>query len=274
MNKINSLNQIINNTSNNLLKILPSLILALIILIIGLIIIKIINKYSKQFIVKKAKDPLIGDFILSFISFILTVLLLVICLGVLGFDNFTNKILAGAGITTFVIGFALKDIGENFLAGILMAFQRPFKIGDLIQIVNIKGHVIQMSLRSTIIKTPDGKDVFIPNATILNNALENFTIDHLMRDEFFVNINFDKNAEKAIQIIEEVLNENKFILKIPAHSVNFDRVEKNILFIKITYWYKTDLTEITGSKIKSNTILKVFTTLEKNGFILPKDSII
>jgi small-conductance mechanosensitive channel len=51
--------------------------------------------------------------------------LLVICLGIIGFDDVTNKILAGAGLTTFIIGFALKDIGENFL-GILMAFQRPF----------------------------------------------------------------------------------------------------------------------------------------------------
>jgi small-conductance mechanosensitive channel len=54
--------------------------------------------------------------------------LLVICLGIIGFDDVTNKILAGAGLTTFIIGFALKDIGENFLAGILMAFQRPSEL--------------------------------------------------------------------------------------------------------------------------------------------------
>jgi small-conductance mechanosensitive channel len=69
--------------------------------------------------------------------------LLVICLGIIGFDDVTNKILAGAGLTTFIIGFALKDIGENFLAGILMAFQRPFRIGDLIQIDNIKDELLK-----------------------------------------------------------------------------------------------------------------------------------
>lgn len=88
-------------------------------------------------------------FILSIISLLLTIILFAICLGVLGFDDVTNKILAAAGLTTFIIGFALKDIGENFLTEILMVFQRPFRIGDLIQIDNIKRRVNEMNLRST-----------------------------------------------------------------------------------------------------------------------------
>jgi small conductance mechanosensitive channel len=122
---------------------------SLVVLVLGLLIIKMINKYATKFVVSKSNGPLIADFILSIISLLLTIILFAICLGVLGFDDVTNKILAAAGLTTFIIGFALKDIGENFLAGILMAFQRPFGIGDLIQIDNIKRRVNEMNLRST-----------------------------------------------------------------------------------------------------------------------------
>ncbi|HAZ24509.1 MAG TPA: mechanosensitive ion channel protein MscS, partial [Algoriphagus sp.] len=99
-----------------------------------------------------------------------------------------SGLLAGAGITAFVIGFALKDIGENFLAGILLAFKRPFKVGDTVDINGIRGVVLNLNLRDTQIKTPDGKDVFIPNATIIKNPLVNFTIDGFLRYDFIVGL--------------------------------------------------------------------------------------
>jgi small-conductance mechanosensitive channel len=94
-----------------------------------------------------------------------------------GLTGVVSGLLAGAGISAFIIGFALKDIGENFLAGILLAFKRPFRVGDLVDIGGIRGTVLILNLRDTQIKTPDGKDVFIPNANIIKNPLVNFTID-------------------------------------------------------------------------------------------------
>ena len=114
----------------------------------------------------------------------------------MGYGNITDKILAGTALTTFIVGFALKDIGENFLAGILMAFRRPFRIGDLIEVQGMRGRVKKMSLRETNIKTLDGKDVFIPNSIILKNPLENFTYNQLLRSEFFINVDYSEDLEK------------------------------------------------------------------------------
>lgn len=247
----------------------PTILFSILLFIIGLLIIKLINKYAKRIIVLKANDPLIADFLLSIISLILTVVLFVICLGILGFDDVTNKILAGAGLTTFIIGFALKDIGENFLAGILMAFQRPFRIGDLIQIDNIKGRVIEMSLRSTTLKTLDGIDAYIPNATILKNTLENFTIDQLMRNNFIINVTHDENIDKAIQSINKILNENEFVLKIPAHDVIVEKIENDIVSIGIYYWYRTDEIKAPAGQLKSDLQLNIYKMLKTKDFNLP-----
>jgi small-conductance mechanosensitive channel len=252
---------------------LPTIIFSIIIFIIGLLIIKLINKYAKKIIVAKANDPLVADFILSIISLALTVILFVICLGILGFDDVTNKVLAAAGLSTFIIGFALKDIGENFLAGILMAFQRPFRIGDLIQIDNVKGRVIEMSLRSTTIKTLDGIDAYIPNASILKNNLENFTIDELMRNDFILSVSHDDRIDEAFDMIDAILKENEFVLNIPTHAVLVDKIENDIVNIGIYYWYRTDEVKAPGAKLKSDLQLIIYKKLKASGFNLPTTTV-
>lgn len=257
----------------NLIDRLPTILFAVVVFILGLLILKLINKYARKIIVTKANDPLIADFILSIISLVLTIILFVVCLGILGFDDVTNKILAGAGLTTFIIGFALKDIGENFLAGILMAFQRPFRIGDLIQIDNIKGRVIEMNLRSTTLKTPDGIDAYIPNGSILKNNLENFTIDQLMRNDFIIGVAHDERIEQALQLIESTLLENEFVLKNPTHSVIVEKIENDIVFIGVFYWYRTDEIKAPGGKLKSDLQLNIYKKLKSGGFNLPTTTI-
>lgn len=146
------LNDILVKSWNNFLETLPALVLAILVGVVGVFIIKHVSKLVRNFIVGKSKDTLVIDFLVNIISIILGIFLVVICLSIIGWGSITNKILAGAGITTFVVGFALKDIGENFLAGIIMAFRRPFHEGDLIEVTGIKGKVQKMSLRETAVK--------------------------------------------------------------------------------------------------------------------------
>lgn len=257
----------------NLVANLPKVILSIVIFIIGLFIIKLINKYAKRVVISKSNDPLIADFILSVISLILTILLFVIALGILGFDNVTNNILAGAGLTTFIIGFALKDIGENFIAGILMAFQRPFRIGDLIEIEGIKGRVVEMRLRSTTLKTVDGIDAYIPNGSILKNNLKNYTIDELMRNSFFINIVHDERINEAIKLINLSVNNNDFVLKSPMYTVLVDSIENDTINIVVNFWYRTDEIKAPGGKLKSDLLLEIYGILKSKRFTLPTTTV-
>src|SRR6218665_213062 len=106
----------------------PLILFSLILMTLGFFAIKKLKKIAFNYIDKKSEDSLASDFLVNLIAFVLTVILIIICLSILGWGHVTDRILAGAGITTFIVGFALKDIGENFLAGILMAFRRPFKV--------------------------------------------------------------------------------------------------------------------------------------------------
>src|SRR5207253_2262051 len=146
---------------------------------------------------RRARDPLLIPFITKSARWVLTLGGLMFALQIMGFDNLAGSIIAGAGISAFVIGFALKDIGENFLAGVILAFNRPFHIGDVVNIDSRTGEVQALNLRTTHIRTFDGNDVFIPNSMLIKNTLTNITATGFSRVDFTIGIDYYDNIDRA-----------------------------------------------------------------------------
>jgi len=247
-----------------------SLLIGTIILIFFIYLSRWIRNLVSNRLSKKTDDRLLADFISAAIRSLVMIFGLALLLRFLGLTGVVNSILAGAGITAFIIGFALKDIGENFLAGILLAFKRPFKIGDMVEINGISGKVLALNLRDTQVKTIDGKDVFIPNASIIKNPMINFTIDGYLSYNFTVGLDYGSNYAAAMQLIVELIQTIPGVLdgdKIP--TVYVTQLATSTLNVKVTYWVNTYNHEQTDAKIHSNAILKVLTGLEQAGFNLP-----
>jgi small-conductance mechanosensitive channel len=238
----------------------------------GFLTANFIKRRIKNRISKKSPNPITATFISQIISFVLKTIIVLITLYLLGLDSFTNKILAGAGLLTFVIGFALKDIGENFLAGIILAFKSPFKLDDLIEVNNIEGFVKDINIRETQIKTPDGKDVFLPNSIILKNPLFNYTIDGFLRYEFMIGIAYENNPTEAIKLILETVNKVEGVLigdKKPAIMIN--ELATNTINIRVMFWVDTFKTtrRSVHHGIRSKVMNDVVVALIAKGFTLP-----
>lgn len=256
---------------NYFLKILPSIALSIIVGLIGILIIRYSSKIAFKIIDKKSSDPLVSDFLVKIISLVLFILLIIICLTILGWGQITADILTGAGIGTFVLGFALKDIGENFLSGISMAFSRPFEIGDIIEINDIKGKVVSMSLRETIIKGLDGRNVFIPNGTMVTEALQNYTVDHVIRDEFEIGLDYSDDIQNIILLIEGILKEFDQVLTDPEPLIFIEELSASTVNLKIEYWISIKNNIDTDKKLRSNIMLKTFQTILAKGYKLPNN---
>lgn len=252
---------------------LPTILIALVILTIGFLI----ARGLKNLILKKIKprltNTLSADFIAQVTSIIIRLIVIVMALNLLGFKNFTTQILAGAGILTFVLGFAFKDIGENFLAGIILAFKSPFRLKDLIESGNVLGYVQELNLRETLVKTPDGKDVFIPNGQILKNPLINYTIDGFLRYEFIIGLDYNSNLAEGIKIISDSVSEVDDVLntKNKKTTVLIDELTASTVNFKILFWIDTfkSTSRTYHNNIKSAVIDKVVENLLKKGFYLP-----
>jgi small-conductance mechanosensitive channel len=251
-----------------------SLVIALILLLAFIFIAKWIKKLVNKKLGNKLEDTLLVNFISVSVRTIIMIFGIIIVMRFLGLTGVVGGLLAGAGITAFIIGFALKDIGENFLAGILLAFKRPFKVGDIVDINGLRGKVLTLNLRDTQIKSFDGKDIFVPNASIIKNALINFTIDGFLAYNFVVGLDYGSDYSRAIALMKESITQVKGVLGPPkVPTVVITELTASTLNVTVTFWVDTYDREISDVQVKSNAILKVLTDLEKAGFNMPGDII-
>ena len=230
----------------------------------------ILQKFLKKRLLVRMDDPLLANFLSVVFRLIIILLGFLLVFRIIGLTGLVSGLLAGAGITAFVIGFALKDIGENFLAGILLAFKRPFRVGDIVDINEMGGVVLTLNLRDTQIKTSDGKDVFIPNATIIKNPLVNFTIDGYLRYDFIVGLDYgsDYQAARAL-ILEAIQKVPGVLLDTKTPMVWVSDLAESTLNLQVTFWVDTFDRKIADLEVKSQAIIQVLTTLEKAGYNLP-----
>lgn len=244
----------------------------LLFLIIGFIISSYIQRRVRLRLMKKSPNRITAHFTSQIVGFVLKSVVIFSTLYLLELSSFTNKLLAGAGLLTFVIGFALKDIGENFLAGIILAFKSPFRLDDLIEVDGIMGHVKDISIRETLIKTPDGKDVFLPNAIILKNPLFNYTLDGFLRYGFMVGIAYENNPTEAIKLILETVNNVDGVLKGDKKpTVTIHELATNSININIQFWVDTfkSTRRSVHNTIRSQVMSDIVAALTSNGYSLP-----
>ena len=174
----------INNVWMVSLDFLPKILGALLVLVIAIWVGRKLSKTLVALLVKTSLPGIHKGFFRNTITWLFALLGVIIALDILGLEKAAASILAGGGITAVVLGFAFREIGENFLAGFFLAFSRPFNIGDTIQSGDFIGSVKSIELRNTHIRTSDGRDIFIPSSQIFNQPLINYTKDGLRSPSF------------------------------------------------------------------------------------------
>lgn len=252
----------------------PGFITGVVVLFIGFKIANFGKKLTERRVKVNVKNTLPRLFIAQIISGIIKIITVIFFLDLIGFQNITTKILAGAGILTFVVGFAFKDIGENFLAGIILAFKSPFQENDLIETENIIGYVKELRIRETVIKTTDGKDVYVPNSQILKSPLINYTIDGFLRNEFMLGLDYSSDLSKAVElIIESVSNTEGVLLEEKKPTVVIDQFATSTVNLKVFFWLDTfkSSSKTYHSSIRTEVMKNVLAILTVNKFSLPSD---
>ena len=257
---------------NWLVELMPKLALASLVLLFIWPLAARLRRFSRKRLLHRMDDPLLADFLSKLIRYTLLTLGLLLILQIIGLGAAVSKVLAGAGISAFIIGFAFKDIGENFLAGIMMAFKRPFRVGDVVEIGNVEGTIIGLSLRDTQVKTFDGKDVYVPNGMILKNPIVNYTIDGYLRSDFELGVDPESDLRKAIETIYEALKKVPGMLwegKKPTVAIN--EVGASAINLKVFFWINTFDKNVSGLQVKTDSIRESILALGEAGFYMPAD---
>lgn len=263
---------LINEYYLKVIALIPKLIMGLVIFLFFLFIANRTRKFSKSRLTEHLDDPLLANFLSQVIRYSFITVGLFGFLSTVGLGRAATTLIAGAGLSAFIIGFAFKDIGENFLAGILMAFKRPFRIGDVVETGAVKGTIVGLTIRETQIKTFDGKDVYVPNGQVVKNTLINFTIDGYLRLDFLVGLDYGDDIPQARALILQALKQvGEILQEDKGPSVFIEDLGASTVNLRVYFWINTFDPEVSGLEAKSKAIHAVCQSLTEAGYYLPAE---
>lgn len=199
----------------------------------------------------------------TFITFFGILIALVIIIP--GFSP--GQLISALGIGSVAIGFAFKDIFQNLLSGILILLSEPFRIGDDIVVNNMEGTVEDIQVRATYLRSPDGRRLVIPNATVYTSAITVNTAYHRRRCEFIVGIGYKDDIELARQTILTILDKQRTILSQPPFTVNVVALADFSVNLQVRWWIDTK--DTTTSASISDVQMQVKEAFEDVGISIP-----
>lgn len=220
---------------------IPNLLVAILIVIVSYYAGLWFSRLLKRVLDRQNAEPGISHLLSKILQW--TIISFGIIAALQRFFNVT-AFLTGLGIIGFTVGFALQNIMQNFVSGVILLIQQPFKVGDNVGIAGFDGTVLKIGLRTTEMKTLDGRIVFLPNADVLSQPIINYTRADLRRVELNVSVSYDANTDdiRAI-ILDEIAGVPGFV-KAPEPLVLFHTLGASSIDLTLFFWVDT--------KVKSN----------------------
>lgn len=216
----------------------PKIVTAIIIYIIGSWIIKRITNALTKVFAKSKYDESLQKFLLNLVSWALKIFLIIIVISRLGVDVTTfAAVIAAAGLA---IGMALQGSLANFAGGVLIMIFKPYKIGDLIEAQGVLGVVKEIEIFTTKLTTPQNKLAIVPNGTMANGNIINYTAEGLMRVDMTIGVGYDEDIKKAKETLLQVLVSNPKVLKEPAPSVNVEALGESSVDLAVRPFCKPE----------------------------------
>lgn len=221
-----------------LLPIATNLLAALAIYIIGGWIARQIMKAVDKLMSLRGMDAALAKFLHAISSTVLSFIVLLIAVEQLGID--TTSLLAILGAAGLAVGLALKDSLSNFAAGVMLIVFKPFKLGDYVEAGGVAGVVEQISIFNTIFRSPDNKEIIVPNALIYGDVIVNVSARATRRVDMIIGISYDDDMRKARDLIWQVLKADERILQEPEAVVAVGELGDSSVNFVVRPWCRTE----------------------------------
>jgi small conductance mechanosensitive channel len=215
----------------------PKLIAAILIYIVGKWVAKFIRKLLKKIMIKAKTDETLASFLGNIVYALLMIVVIIAALGKLGVD--TGSFVALIAAAGLAVGFALQGSLSNFAAGVMIILFRPFKLGDYIEAGGTAGSVSEIMIFSTVLKTPDNKKVIVPNSSMTDGNIINYSASDTRRVDMVFGTGYDDDLRKAKALLEEIVTGHELVLKSPAPQVVVSELADSSVNFNVRPWVKT-----------------------------------
>lgn len=254
----------------DVIRALPLIIFGLFILVLSAVASMLATRGMRYVLRARIQARLLRNVIARTVGVFLFLAGVYIVLRLSGLTQLALTLVGGTGLLGLIIGIAFRGITENFLASVFLSIQRPFETGDLVEIDDITGYVQQLNVRTTVLMTLNGNLVQIPNATVYNTNIRNFTTNCNRREEFFIGIGYDDSINSAQEVARQVLAAHPAILNDPEPAVLVDSLGQATVNLRIYFWLNGR--EHSWLKVRSSVIRLVKRAFQQEGISMPDEA--
>ncbi|MGB3456850.1 MAG: mechanosensitive ion channel family protein [Litorimonas sp.] len=256
----------INGWIEGLMAMLPNLLLAAIILVLFGILAGFVKKQAvKRF--RHHERPGLGKAVGRLLKIVVLVVGIAVALAVVAPSVKLSTLLGSLGVGSVAIGFAFKDILQNWLAGLLILLRQPFKLGDQIEAAGFEGTVEDIQTRATIVRTYNGEHAIIPNSKLYTESVLVKTKTSLSRGEYTIGVSYDADIDAVLELIKTELSKVDGIVGDPAPEAHTWELGDSSVNILARWWTQAEKAE--QVRIRGLAVRAVKLALDKAGIDIP-----
>ncbi len=209
---------------------------AFLILLLSIVAAKILRIAVKRALARGRTDELLGDLIGRIVQYVAVTFGVVYALDQVGIA--IGPVLGALGVIGIALAFALQDVLENFVAGVILQLQRPFGAGDEIDVADHSGTIVRVETRTITLETPDGQIVRIPSAEVIKNPITNFTEQGQRRTTIDVGVAYGTDLEAAVEVALTAMSTVAGVSDTPQPQVLVHTFGASSIDLAVRYWHE------------------------------------
>jgi small conductance mechanosensitive channel len=229
---------------------------------------RIVRRFSRPLIEKSGLDETAQSFVSTIIRYSVIIIGVLASLSAIGIN--IDSLLASIGIAGVTIGFAARDAFSNLISGLLIFLDRPFVIGDLVEVGENYGYVDQITLRSTRIITSDGKMLAVPNNEMINQTVSSYTNFPNLRLDIGITIGVNEDIHHVRSLLLEMVKDDENYLENPSPRVVVTALNDYNVAIELQVWLKNERQHV---EMRSNLREKIFNKLNEAKVEMPFETL-
>ncbi|RDL42715.1 mechanosensitive ion channel family protein [Marinomonas piezotolerans] len=240
-----------------------SIVAGILILFVGKWLARRIADWLEKRMLASKVDKAVAGFSSSILYALMFAAVVLMALGQIGIQ--TTSFIAILGAAGLAVGLALQGSLSNFASGVLMILLRPFKAGDFVEVAGQMGTVDRIELFHTYMKTLDNRSVILPNSSVMDDTIINYSAQSTRRLDLTIGISYDADIRQARDLMKNILDNEERVLPDPAYMIFVSELADSSVNFSVRIWVKSsDLLQF-----KSDFLEKVKYTFDENGVGIP-----
>lgn len=211
-----------------------NLIVAVLIYYIGRFVVRLVVGGLRRVMQRQNVEKTLETFVCNLVRIALMVMVIIAAIGALGIQ--TTSFIAIFGAAGLAVGLALQGSLSNFAAGVLIVLFRPYRVGDFVEAAGISGTVEQVQILTTILKTPDNKQIIVPNSQIMGSIITNYSANPTRRVDLTVGVSYDDDIDKVLATLRELVDAEERILKDPECLIKVQALADSSVNFVVRPW--------------------------------------